>query len=280
MTEPVVYFSEARGLRRGIDLTMLRVLVRDLYADLEDRGMLREWLGFQCVDSHTPDVGTGGTDPGRDIAIELGRSDLWPVEPVENAWSEDGIFDFMQFLAQRVSVPSADQASFHNHGGCGWHYTKFNQVAGRKHFLDKANRVLSRYGDGWQMLPTLAIVSRAPEGLTSLVEAKLPAQFDVRARQRVHSAIEKFRNRKASRDDRRDAVRDLGDVLESMRDDAKMYLGKDESDLFNILNNFNIRHNDRKQKTQYDTIWLSGLFYHFLALIHVLAHAKVRAATA
>ncbi len=240
--------------------------------------MLTEWLGSECVDSgFVP--GTGGIDPASDVAIELGRSDLWPVAPVERKWSEDAIFDFIQFLAQRVSVPDEEGGWFHQHAGCGWHYKQFNAATGRKLFIDKANRILSRYGEGWELRPSLEIVSRAPEGLGSLVTAQLPEHFNGDARHLVHSAIETFRSRKASREDRRNAVRTLGDVFESMRNDVKNYLGKDEADLFNILNNFSIRHSNRTQKSDYDSVWLTGLFYHFLAMIHVLAHLRARAKT-
>ncbi len=43
----------------------------------------------------------------------------------------------------------------------------------------------------------------------------------------------------------------------------------DEADLFNIANNFGIRHYNQKQKTDYDeAIWLSWIFYYYLATIH------------
>jgi hypothetical protein len=39
--------------------------------------------------------------------------------------------------------------------------------------------------------------------------------------------------------------------------------------LFNIANNFGIRHHNEKQKTDYDeSIWLSWIFYYCLATIH------------
>ena len=61
-------------------------------------------------------------------------------------------------------------------------------------------------------------------------------------------------------------------MLEYLRPKMKTLLTKsDENDLFNIANNFGIRHHNAKQKTSYDTaIWLSWMFYFYLATLHVI----------
>jgi hypothetical protein len=275
----IKYFSETRGLRKGYELGELRALVRDLFRDLRERGHLIEWLGYYCIDEG--DVsGTGGHDPGRAVRRDIGRTDVWPVEPMERQWSEDGIFDFLQYLGTKVSTPIKDGGRYHDYNDCGWHYTRFTAQPARDEYIADANHLLSRYGDGWEMKADLEIVECAPMGLDSLLGAKLPRTADSETRVRVQEAIDKYRRRHSSASDRRDAVRDLGEVFELMRDDARAHLGKDEADLFNILNNFNIRHANAKQKTGYDAIWLSALFYHYLGLIHVLtrivAKDKVR----
>jgi len=48
-------------------------------------------------------------------------------------------------------------------------------------------------------------------------------------------------------------------------------LEKDESDLFNIANNFGLRHHNENQKTNYDgKLWNSWLFYFYLSTIHLI----------
>jgi len=86
----------------------------------------------------------------------------------------------------------------------------------------------------------------------------------------VEAAILKFRRYRSSIDDRKEAVRSLADVLEFLRPQLKEVLSsKDEGDLFNIANNFAIRHHNPSQKAQYDqSIWLSWIFYFYLATIH------------
>ena len=72
-------------------------------------------------------------------------------------------------------------------------------------------------------------------------------------------------------DDRRNAVRELADVLEYLRPQVKDHMKDDENDLFNIANNFGIRHHNQKQKTRYDqALWLSWIFYVYLAAIHLV----------
>ena len=67
-------------------------------------------------------------------------------------------------------------------------------------------------------------------------------------------------------------MRDLADVLEFLRPQAKLVLAsKDESDLFELANSFGIRHHNQRQKTGYDSaIWHSWMFYYYLATIHAV----------
>jgi hypothetical protein len=60
--------------------------------------------------------------------------------------------------------------------------------------------------------------------------------------------------------------------LEYLRPKVKEFLTRsDEADLFTIANNFGVRHHNDTQKTGYDAaLWLSWMFYFYLATIHVL----------
>lgn len=81
-----------------------------------------------------------------------------------------------------------------------------------------------------------------------------------------------YRRHGSTLDDRRQAVRDLADVFEYLRPQVKSLLtSADEKDLFNIANNFGVRHHNDKQRTAYDAgIWLSWMFYFYLSTIHVV----------
>jgi hypothetical protein len=50
-----------------------------------------------------------------------------------------------------------------------------------------------------------------------------------------------------------------------------------EGDLFNIANNFAIRHNNREQRGEYDReVWLRWMFYVYLATIHAVSRVRAR----
>jgi hypothetical protein len=82
----------------------------------------------------------------------------------------------------------------------------------------------------------------------------------------IRRAKELYLRRGSSSEDKKAAVREIGDALEFVRSELKQIIGKDESDIFNILNNFGIRHNNASQKTDYDQkIYLPWMFYTFLS---------------
>ena len=71
--------------------------------------------------------------------------------------------------------------------------------------------------------------------------------------------------------DKKDAVRTLGDVLEYLKQHNIILEGQDNKDLFNILNNFDLRHHNKIQHSEYDKeIWYEYFFYTFLSSINFL----------
>lgn len=111
-----------------------------------------------------------------------------------------------------------------------------------------------------------------------ILEADVPTS-DAKVGNRIDAAVLRFRRHGSTFDDRRQAVRDLADVLEYLRPKVKDLLSSgDESDLFNIANNFGIRHHNDRQKTDYDAqLWLPWMFYFYLSTIHVLLRKLERA---
>ncbi len=261
------YYSVRAGKKPHLDLPNLLGLFFALYSDLDAKGCFQEAFGYYCVDQG--DVpGTSGADYESYWFRKLRKSNLWPVESRYQEYTEDDLFDVIEFLYDHISMPV--KGRFHSYGNCGWHYETFDQLEGREEYRAEINNFLVDYGEGFELSEDGEIVILGLPGTESLLEAPLPPYDEQNIESRVQTAIDKYRRSRSSLASRRDAVRDLGDVLEFVRPKAKEVLSsKDESDLFNILNNFGIRHHNEKQKTDYDeAIYLSWLFYHYLAAIH------------
>lgn len=157
--------------------------------------------------------------------------------------------------------------------------SKIKDLTPLSYFRERINELLNLYIQPYTLSEKGEVLHKPEKGFERIFEADIPSD-DKNVTSKIDAAILKFRRHGASLDDRRQAVRDLADVLEYLRPKLKALLSKqDENDLFNIANNFGIRHHNEKQKTNYDSaIWLSWMFYFYLATIHV-ALRKIEQAT-
>ena len=180
-------------------------------------------------------------------------------------YSEDDLFDVIEFLYDCVSKPI--DGYYHSYNGCGWHYSEFNRVEGQERLRGEINEILRDYSDGFELSSSGEILIKGDVGLDTLFQADLVSSDQENVNARIEAATAKFRRHRSTLEDRRDAVRDLADVLEYLRPKLRQVIDKkDEGDLFNLANNFGIRHHSDDQKTDYDrAIWYSWMFYYYLA---------------
>jgi hypothetical protein len=273
------YFSVRTGQHPDggrLDLPTFWRLFLGLYREFENQGAFQEYLGYECVDAGYVE-GRAGPFPEQFVFRKLRKDHLWPIGAEGQSLEEPDIFDLVEFLHDHTS--KGLEGGYHQFANCGWHYRTFDKVAGQREFRDAVNEILRDYSSGYELTVEGEVISRAPAGLRELEAADLPPLDDANVNRRVHAAILKFRRRGASVDERRDAIRDLGDVIEFLRPQAKATLTKkDESDLFELANNFGIRHHNAAQKTNYDrAVWYSWMFYYYLTTINALLHLLERA---
>jgi hypothetical protein len=264
------YYSVRTGKHPGgakLDLPSLKKIFVSVDKQFRDRYFFQEALGYSCADAG--DVpGTLGGDIEGAILIALRKDNLWPVSTKIDSYVEDDLFDIIEFLFDKVSKPV--DGYFHSYCDCGMHYSSFNRKDGQAEYRAAINPILGCYGDGFVLSEDGEILNLPEQGMSPLLEANLPRYDPQNIEARIRAATDQFRRYKASLEDRKHALRDLADVLEFLRPQVKKVLmSKDEADLFNLANNFGIRHHNEKQKTTYDTaIWYSWMFYYYLATIH------------
>ena len=273
------YYSVRSGKNKnfsGFSLDILKKLFSDLYFEFNSNGYFQEYFGYDCVDAGFV-VGVLGENIEAQIYRLLRKDNLWPIKERINNYEEDDLFDIIEFLYDHVSKPIETDGAYHSWNQCGWHYSKFERETGQKEFLEKVNEILAEYGSGFQMDQDGLILIKDEDCLAMIYDANIPIKRDD-IRQKMNLAIQKYKQSRSNLEERRIAIRELADILETLRADVKKYLlNNDESDLFNIANNFSIRHANDNQKNNYDKdIWYSWIFYFYIATIIALLRIKER----
>lgn len=255
-----------------VNFEVLKKLFLVVYKKLDTDGYFQKYFGIDCTDGFIE--GELGSEIDAIVFVNLRKKDLYPIIKNLDNYSEDDFFDMLEFLHDHCS--KGLDGTYHSWNQCGYHYENFNDVAGQKHFREVMNPILKEFQNGYEISDKGEILVLSDTGLSTLFDADLPTKDDENIVQRVNAAITKFRRHSSALDDRRAAVRELADILEFIKKDIKSVLNrKDEIDLFNIANNFGIRHHNADQQTEYDkAIWYSWIFYHYLATIHTVIRLK------
>src|SRR6266853_4741418 len=264
------YYSVRTGrhpVGAKLDLPSLKRIFLSLDRQFVARDYFQEAFGYDCVDTGSV-PGSLGEDIAGTILVAVRKDGLWPIHDRIADYTEDDVFDMIEFLYDQVSKPV--DGYHHTYGGCGMHWSTFNKPEGQTEYRLALNPILACYETGWELSERGEILALPEPGMAALTAASLPRHDPLDVEARVQDAIARFRRHRSSLEDRRHAIRDLADVLEYLRPELKKVLAsKDESDLFNLANSFGIRHHNTKQKTSYDAaIWYSWMFYHYLSTIH------------
>ncbi len=263
------YYSLRKGVDSKIDFNLMKELFFSTFQTLSSEGYFQESMGYDCVDAgYVP--GRMGENVGFYFLKKLRKTDLLPIHEKYTEYTEEDIFDVIELLYDEVSKPTYGQ--YHDWADCGWHYSKFNKKDGQKKFYGEINEFLKDYDIGYELSLSGEILEKGDYGFEDLLIKDLPKYNPDKVEDKVKFAVQKFRRYHSSLEERKEAVRTLADVLEYLRPKLdSIIFKKDEADLFNIANNFGIRHHNDKQKDDYDkSIWLAWMFYYYLATIHTI----------
>jgi hypothetical protein len=265
------YWRERKAGSIHLQEWSLRATVRDTVALLEkldNRAYFEKRTGKDCVDDPQE------IDLGALLEKELGETSLWPFSVDRLAEDEGLFFDVVEAIHDLVSRPR--NRSMHSYAGCGWHHSDFESTSARKIYRWHVNRLFSQGGVTLRLADegedVGRLVARTDEEREDLIRATAsrPDAEDSPGGQ-VRHAIRIFRARGADRNDKRSAVAALALVLEERRHDvlAETLAKSDRGALFEIANNFHVRHQDAKQKRQYDDFYLDWVFWVYLSTIEL-----------
>ena len=245
----------------------LRRMATEFCVSCAAAGWFQLALGKDCVDARY--------DVGARVLRKLGM-DIWPLERGLSDVDEDQLFTALEFLYQCVAKPT--RSFDHVWNGCGIHVIEADVEKGRQLFRSQVNDILRLYSPSYELRENGEIWEATPSGLEDTAPERTG---DTSIDARVESAIRSFRRHGATEDDKRHAIRDLADVLELLKTTVGTRLpSADEDRLFEIANQFAIRHHNPRQRSEYDKgVWLDWMFHAFLNAIQLSARLVKRSGT-
>ena len=263
------YYAERRGMKfEPLDFEELKKVFLAKFEELERDYYFRKATGYECVDQGDI-LGTWGSDPEEFLFLKLRMHNLWPIRENIANYDELKLFTVIEFLFDYVSEPQ--KVWYHPWNQCGYHTDDYDDIKGKAKYREEINGILKDYKSRYELSETGEVLEIPPTGLETLPEEIVKTDDPKNIDDRVQAAIAKYRRHNATLDDKKDAIRTLADVLEYLKKEGYRLPAKDDSDLFRIINNFDIRHHHREQQGEYDKeIWYDWLFYTFLSSINVL----------
>ncbi|HET9655237.1 MAG TPA: hypothetical protein VFP72_07775, partial [Kineosporiaceae bacterium] len=205
---------------------------------------------------------------------------LWPLRQpigpngemigIHRAWTEPVFYDLIEAMHDLVARPRRRVwHGFHEE----WDFDDFTRAPAQAVYRWRVNELLARSeldlriaADGED---TGFLVHTTGDNRDQLVATVLTTP-DPQDKPEVTHAIGLFRARAASREDKRSAVVVLARVLEDRRKLLKVeLLRKDEGALFQIANEFDLRHRRADQRSEYDEAYLDWVFWWYLATIEL-----------
>jgi hypothetical protein len=250
-----------------------------IVAELASLGYFERAFGSYCYDSEDkPDV-----EGQRQLSDLLGENQfggapqfrLWPMRPKDGGdpsavWPDGLFYDLIEALHDLVARPLS--RSWHDFAR-EWDYYDYAKRPGQAVYRWRVNELLDRSEVPLRLAETGEdtgrLVTSAGDARDDLVERALQSP-EPRVQERIAHAVAQFRDRHATPHTKRDATRTLADVLELRRALLKQELfTKDERQLFQLANEFALRHFTEQQKADYDPVFLDWVFWWFLATIEL-----------
>jgi hypothetical protein len=269
-------YYAARKSPGGLTLQGLYRKLQHLYLFYRDRDYLKEAgitkLSLSDTIKHKAAMS---------LSFEMFPITKWTNQEV----TEDHVFEALEFLHDHVSRPGVLVEMSSETGFNYMDYDGYDEKAGRDEFRGDANAFLADYQLGFELAKDGTVLALGTGGLEQILDAEIVPYDEINVDSKVRNAIVKWRNRHLSLEEKKAAIRELADVFEWLKKTkqlAKILDRKDESALFELANNFAVRHHDPNQKSNYDqTIWYSWMFHFFLASYHaairlLIKHEKER----
>lgn len=273
------YWNERHGMvQEGQALEGFADVWARIVVEFESRGYFAKAAPPECVDDYNGvdyDV-VGISMESAIFANSRLKVDWSTVRGHASSLDEETLYSLVECLFDLVARPRRHRV--HSYNNCGTHFENFYIPTGQALYAWNVNQALNRLGvpltletNRGEHYGRLVRIVDAPH--QELIHAAMRTS-DPSIRERVAHAYTLYRGRTATRADKRAACNGLAHILELRRNLLKERVKADENELFNIANNYAIRHYNDRQKDNYDEVFLDWIFWSFCSAI-ALAEALI-----
>jgi len=275
--EPPRYWLERQGRSNTMAerKTPAQAFV-DLIDEMRETDYFPTLLPKPCVD----DRSSWEVDPSSEISKAIHANVTWPLDESISPIPDDVLYSVIEFFHDHAQRPRT--RSLHTWNDCGWHHADHNKESGGVVYRWRVNELLESHSINLRLANKGTekgrLIRHASLHLDELADELSDDNAPSTDGEKITAAIRLYRARASSVHDRRAAIGLLASHLEKYRQEfrAAQFTRGDESDLFNIFNNFAIRHDNANQKPDYGEEFLDWVFWTTLAAIRLLNQLKGR----